>query len=258
MAERALEIIAEGHQSVYVFSPRTGHPQIKTPAGEIIYGADYAFDGKADLLRGNGNPSDHATIIATGIPVHHALEAADRLRGGQEHLSVRVLNVSCIRPLDAAAIIQAALETSHVIVAEDHNSEGGLASQVADVIADFALPCSLRRLGLHHYFPSAPAEELEFLAGLDTESICNAILDEVHTETRGGEDALVTVIHELVSNMRQSRFREGALPFVEKLLREKRYLDTLRESFAKHECPKEKLPRNRDLLQKLEGLLGGE
>ena len=40
-------------------------------------------------------------------------------------LSIRVLNVACIRPLDASAVIAAALETQHLIVVEDHNTEGG-------------------------------------------------------------------------------------------------------------------------------------
>ncbi|MDD4628369.1 MAG: transketolase C-terminal domain-containing protein [Candidatus Peribacteraceae bacterium] len=253
MAEHAIELIAEGHQSVYIFSPRTGHQQIKTPAGDLMYAADYVYDGKADLVR--GGTSDQVTIVATGIPVHRAIEAADRLLHAEVPVRVRVLNVSCIRPLDAAAIIQAALETGHLIVAEDHNSDGGLATQVADVIADFSLPCTLRRLGLSHYFPSGPAETLEFLAGLDTESMVNAVLDEIHTETCGGEDAFVSALFEMTHNMRNSRFRASAEEFVEKLLKEKNYLDSLRSSFARRACPPEKMPTNKDLIERLEELL---
>ncbi len=251
MAERAMEIIAEGHQSVYVFSPRTGHAQIKTPAGELLYGADYIYGGKADLVRGSGDFSDQVTIIATGIPVHRAIEAADRLLASPEKVRVRVLNVSCIRPLDATAILEAALETRHLIVAEDHNSDGGLATQVADVIADFALPCTLRRLGLSHYFPSGPADALELFAGLDTESMANAALDEIRAETCGGEDAFVSALFELSHNLQTSRFRATAMPFVEKLLREKGYIDALRAAFQKRACPKEKLPKNSELLRRL-------
>jgi len=255
MAEQAMKIIAEGHQSVYVFSPRTGHEQLKTPNGEIMYGAEYVYDGKADLVRGAGDTTDQVTIIATGIPVHRAIEAADQLLSRKDSLRVRVLNVSCIRPIDAAAIIQAALETRHLIVAEDHNAEGGLASQVADVLADFAVPATLRRLGLSHYFPSGPAEALEFLAGLDTESILDAVEDEVRAEIRGGEDALVSALYEMQHNLSHSRFREAAQPFVEKLLREKGYLDVLRDSFRKCACPADKLPSNTELIEKLEELL---
>ncbi|MEI8230107.1 MAG: transketolase C-terminal domain-containing protein [Candidatus Peregrinibacteria bacterium] len=251
MAERSMEIIAEGHQSVYVFSPRTGHPQLTTPAGEILYDADYRYTGKADLVRGTGTTDDQATILAVGIPVHRAIEAADQLQHSPDAIRVRVLNVSCIRPIDATAIIEAALETRHLIVVEDHNSEGGLASQVADVIADFALPCSLRRLGLNHYFPSGTAETLEFLAGLDAESILNAVLDEVRKETRAGEDAYVSAIFELVTNAKDSRFRESVLPFIEKLTQEKGYLDMLRKAFANRATPTEELPSNDVLQQRL-------
>ena len=265
MAERALEIIAEGHQSVYTFFPRDGHDQLKSPDGSIIYGPDYTFDGKADLIRGKGTTEDDVTILATGLPVHFALQAADSFNEKQEtpadrsakregwnhqKLSVRVLNVACVRPLDASAVIQAALETGHLIVVEDHHSDGGLATQVADIIADFALPCSLRRLGVNHYFPSAKAADLYLMAGIDTDSIIDAIEDEVRAEVCGGEDAFVTALSELSDNIHHSRFRETAQSFITTLTK-KGYMDELREYWAGRECPKDKLPTNTDLLKKL-------
>lgn len=265
MAERAMEIVAEGHESVYIFSPRTGHPQLLTRTGKLLYDADYRFEGKADLVRGHGDTRDQVTIIATGIPVHRAIAAAEQLQTDQQAtsnkptskpLSIRVLNVGCIRPIDASAVIQAALETGHLIVAEDHSTEGGLASQVADIVADFALPCSLKRLGLNHYFPSAPAGDLELMAGLNTESMVDAVLDEIRTEVAGGEDALVSAITELITNLRSSRFRLSALPFAEKLIAEKGYLAALRESFARRACPAKNLPRNAELLERLRESMG--
>ena len=247
MVERAMELISEGTESVYVFMPRDSHEQIKDPNGTIMYGKDYKFTGTADLIRGNGDPSDEVTIIATGIAVHDAIAAADSL----DKINVRVLNVSCVRPLDASAIIQAALETNHLIVVEDHNSEGGLATQVADVIADFALPCTLRRLGANHYFPSAPAKDLKFMAGMDTDSIADAVQDEIRAESCGGEDAFVSAISELTHNLSHSRFQKTAEEFVRKLKDEKGYLDSLRKYFAGRECPKEKLPDNEELIKRL-------
>ncbi len=245
MAEKALEIISEGHQNVFVFSPRTDHPQIKTPKGDILYGADYIYDGKIDLVRGAGDMTDKVTILATGSCVHAAIEAADQLK------NVRVLNVSCIRPIDAAAVIQAALETVHLIVVEDHNTEGGLATQVADIIADFQLPCSLRRLGLNHYFPSGKAEDLMFFAGLDTDSIVNAVQDELTTEVTGGEDAFVSSLYMLMQHLGTSRFRDAAQPFVEKVITEKHYLEELRSFWSKRTVPIEKLPSNEQLRKRL-------
>jgi len=252
MAEHGMELVAEGHTSVYVFSPRSGHPQLTTPDGDIIYGEDYRFDGKADLIRGQGDTTDQVTILATGIALHNAVAAADALQSGEEKVQVRILNVGCIRPLDAAAVIQAALETSHLIVAEDHNTEGGLATQVADVIADFGLPCTLRRLGLNHFFPSASSEDLFLFAGLDADSMIDAVLDEVRAESCGGEDGFVSAMHELTHNMQHSRFRETAQMFVDKLISEKEYMDSLRAYWKTKECPADKLPNNDDLMKKLQ------
>lgn len=250
MAEKGLALVAEGHTSVYTFFPRSGHEQLKNPDGQIIYGPDYTFDGKADLIRGSGDSSDQVTVLATGIPIHFAVDAADQLASGEDPINVRVLNVACVRPIDASAIIQAALETQHLVVVEDHNSEGGLATQVADIIADFNLPCTLRRLGVNHYFPSAPANDLFLMAGIDTDSIVDAVQDEVRAEICGGEDAFVSAIHELGHNLVHSRFAESAQEFVCKLKDKKGYLDALRADFVARECPKDKLPSNEQLLSK--------
>lgn len=251
-AEKGLGIIADGSQSVYVFFPRSSHEQLKSPDGSILYDANYQWDGRANVIRGNGNLTDQVTIIAAGIPVHDAVAAAEQALK-DDKVRVRVLNMACIRPLDASAVIQAALETMHLIVIEDHNTEGGLATQVSDVIADFQLPCSLRRLGVTHYFPSGTDKDLKFLAGLDSESIENAILDEFRSEARGGEDAFVTTIYALIENLQQSRFRASAENFLERLRSEKGYLELLRDAWKKREVPAEKLPSNAELLRRLRG-----
>ena len=237
MVERGLQLVAEGTESVCVFSPRAGQSPLTTSTGSIFYGKDYVYDGKIDLVRGSGDLTDSCTILATGNCVHAAAAAVlpltHTLSRGEREKSVRLLNVSCIRPIDAASIIQAALETVHLLVVEDHHSEGGLATQVADIIADFQLPCSLRRLGVNHYFPSGPAEDLLLLAGLDVESVADAVQDEVTVEVQGSEDALVTVVHSLPRQLEQSRFGASARSYVERLRGEKGYLEALREKWKK-------------------------
>ena len=249
MAEAGLGLVAEGKESVFVFFPRSSHEQLTNGDGKPFYDMKYVFEGKIDMIRGEGNLNDRATILATGITVHDAVHAADMLSKDQT-ISVRVLNVSSIRPLDAAAIIQAALDTVHLIVIEDHSSEGGLATQVADVIADFQLPCSLRRLGVNHYFPSGTDKDLKILAGLDAESIADAVQDEIVSEVCGGEDVLVTVIHTLEKRSRFSRFGNTVAPFMEKIRKEKGYLESLREGWRKRTCPPGKLPSNEKLREK--------
>lgn len=255
MAEKALELVAEGHQSVYVFAGRGGHPQLLSPDGTPIYGREYVFNGTADLIRGQGTVKDLVTVIATGECMHTAVAAADALSTRDENpLSIRVLNVGCIRPLDASAVVAAALETQHLIVIEDHSSEGGLATQVADLIADLQLPCTLRRLGVNRYYPSGPAEDLKFLAGLDQDSLENAIEDEIRAEAWGGEDALIACLYAFPDRARISRFRPTLLAFLERLQEEKGYLDGLRAESSKRTVEAEKLPKSELLLKRFQEL----
>ncbi len=245
-AEKAFEIIAEGHRSVYIFSARSGHPQLMSPDGTPIYGPEYSFDGTIDIVRGAGDVQDDVTILATGIAVHDAVAAADRA-WSEENVRVRVLNVASIRPFDAGPVIQAALETTHLIVAEDHSSETGLASQVADVIADFQLMCSFKRMGVNRYFPSGTADDLKFLAGLDVDSLLDAVMDERKIEVPGGEDVLVTAAFALGAKEHRSRFHESARAYAERLFTEKGYLETLRAKWRKRSVDADKLPSNDDL-----------
>ncbi|MEK7563352.1 MAG: transketolase C-terminal domain-containing protein [Patescibacteria group bacterium] len=257
-AEKAMELIAEGHTNVFAFSPRSNHPQILKPDGSPLYGPDYVFDGKADIVAGHGDLRDTVTVIATGITIHAAIEAAKQISSGetsQRDVSttprVRVLNVACVRPLDASAIIQSALETRHLIVVEDHSSEGGLATQVADVIADFALPCTLRRLGVNRYYPSATDTDLFLMAGLDCESIIDAVEDEVRTEIAGGEDAFVSAIYEMTHHLKTTRFAATARAYVARLAADTGYLESVRDDWKKRSVSGEQLPGNDQLLERL-------
>ncbi len=249
MAEKALEIIAKGTESIYVFSGRSNHPQLLTSSGEPVYGPSYSFDGTATVVAGHGDTRDQATILSYGPALHESLKAAKILREADR--IVRVLNVACIRPLDASAVIQAALETQHLIVVEDHNTEGGLATQVADLVADLALPCTLHRLGVRHYYPSAPAEELMILAGLDAESIANTVEDQFAYRLAGGEDALVSCLYALAHRLPSTRFAVSAARFIERLHADTGYLKTLRALWKTRAISAKNLPKNDEILAEL-------
>ena len=95
-----------------------------------VYGRDYRFAiGKAVTLR----PGKDVTIIAVGLLVTPALEAAASLE--KEGIACRVINMPTIKPIDEAAIIQAAAETGAIVTAEEHLEHGGLGSLVAQVVA---------------------------------------------------------------------------------------------------------------------------
>ena len=99
------------------------------PKLPLVYGEDYRFKlGKAAVMRQGGD----ATIIAIGLMVQSALDAARNLE--REGIYCRVLNMSTLKPIDEAAIIQAAAETRAIVTAEEHLEHGGLGSLVAQVV----------------------------------------------------------------------------------------------------------------------------
>ena len=100
------------------------------PKVPLVYNEDYRFNlGKAVTMR----QGKDATIIAIGLMVSAALEAAENLK--REGIDCRVLNMPTLKPTDEAAIIRAAAETGAIVTAEDHLEHGGLGSIVAQVIA---------------------------------------------------------------------------------------------------------------------------
>jgi transketolase len=151
------------------FYVRLGRP--KTP---IVYTEGYRFTlGKAVTMR----QGKDATIMATGIMVAKALEAADIL--ARQGIDCRVINIHTLKPLDEAAIVNAASETGAVVVAEEHLAQGGLGSRVAQVLAkERPVATEFVNLG-DRYAMSGRAEELLQRYGLTSghieESVKSAI-----------------------------------------------------------------------------------
>lgn len=103
------------------------------PKLPLVYDENYRFKlGKAVTMRQGGE----ATIIAIGVMVATALEAADNLK--RQGIDCRVLNMPTLKPIDEAAIIEAA-ETGAIVTAEEHLEHGGLGSAVARVVAKHRL-----------------------------------------------------------------------------------------------------------------------
>ncbi len=96
----------------------------------LVFDNNYKFEiGKAAVMR----QGKDATIMAIGTMVAPALEAAATL--AQDGINCRVLNMSTLKPIDEAAILQAAKETGAIVTAEEHQEHGGLGSIVARVVA---------------------------------------------------------------------------------------------------------------------------
>lgn len=101
--------------------------------------------GKAARIREGRD----ATIIATGICVAEAIKAAEILE--KDGLSVAVLNMFTLKPIDQEAVIEAAKQTGAIVTAENHNIINGLGSAVAEVIAE-NIYCPLERVGAKDRF----------------------------------------------------------------------------------------------------------
>lgn len=89
------------------------------------------------------------TIVATGEMVRHAVDAADLL--AEQGISATVLDMYCVKPLDAEAVIEAAGATRAVVTVEEHSPFGGLGSMVAQVVGEHC-PRPVKCLSL----PDAP------------------------------------------------------------------------------------------------------
>lgn len=145
----------------------------------------YGFEiGKAVEIR----PGTDITIIACGIAVLQAADAADLLKR-EEGLSVRVLNMHTIKPIDREAILKALTETRRIITFEDHNIIGGLGSAVAEVIAESGKGCAFEKVGIPDEFAIVGyPEDLYSHYGLDANSIAAKVRQVMGRDFEEDED----------------------------------------------------------------------
>jgi len=136
---QVIRTIAYSHGPVYVRGSRIDFP--------VIYkDKNYQFQiGKGDILR-EGND---LTIVAMGLMVHFALEAASIL--SLEGIEARVINMSSVKPIDKELIIDSARKTGVILTVEEHLTIGGLGSAVCEVVAE-DYPVLVRRMGIKDRF----------------------------------------------------------------------------------------------------------
>ena len=109
------------------------------------------------------------TIIATGLMVGEAVEATKELEA--EGISVRLINIHTIKPLDKDIVIKAAKETGLILTAEEHSIIGGLGAAVAEAVTE-SVPVPVVRVGVNDEFGcSGPAADLLKVFGLSKENI---------------------------------------------------------------------------------------
>jgi transketolase len=127
--EKIVEEAAKHKGIAYIRTTRKDTP--------IIYKTNEEFPiGGSKVLR--QSDKDVITVAASGITVHEALAAHEELKS--EGIMTRVIDLYCIKPLDASALRKAGSITAAVIVVEDHYPEGGIAEAVRSALADFDIP----------------------------------------------------------------------------------------------------------------------
>lgn len=126
-------------------------------ATPVIHDDSYKFElGKGEVVKEGKDVS----IIATGIMVAKALEAAETLKA--EGIDAEVINISTIKPLDNELVLASAKKTGKVVTAEEHSIIGGLGSAVCELLAE-EYPVKVTRIGVKDVFgqSGSPAALLE-------------------------------------------------------------------------------------------------
>lgn len=160
--EKLLEAAIDMHGPCYIRLGRAAVP--------ILYPEDAVIEiGKGCELKSGTD----VTIIGTGIMVNEAMMAAEILK--ESGISVRVIDMHTIKPIDADIIVKAAKETKLIVTAEEHNIIGGLGSAVAEVLSEKS-PQRLIRVGVQDVFgESGKPNELMEKYGLTANHIVAAI-----------------------------------------------------------------------------------
>ena len=157
-AKAAVEAALQINGPVYLRFGRMAVP--------VVYDESYKFELGKGVKMVDGND---VTIIATGIMVDLALQAAKVLEG--EGISARVINIHTIKPLDKDIVAAAATETGAIVTAEEHNVIGGLGSAVAEAVCE-TCPVPVLRVGVQDaYGHSGKVPPLMKMYGLTVEDI---------------------------------------------------------------------------------------
>jgi transketolase len=137
--------------------------------------------GKGDLLREGSD----ITIIATGTIVYDAMRAAEQLE--DQGISVRLVNMSSIKPLDKDILMESLENTKAILTVEEHNVIGGLGSAVAELVAENATNTfRFKRMGLKDAFCKGygSVDEVRKLNGLSQEDIVKSCLELFQEEKK--------------------------------------------------------------------------
>jgi len=166
---RLVGLMAERGGISYLRTTREKTPIIYTDRLE-----DFRVGGSR-IVRG-GAANDAVAVVAAGITLHEAIEAADELRG---KVAVRVIDAYSVKPIDTAALVDAVRVTGgRLCVVEDHWAEGGLGDAVLAALADAGVVGEVRgfkHLAVRDMPASGKPAELLDVAGISARHIADAV-----------------------------------------------------------------------------------
>ncbi|MDF2523193.1 MAG: transketolase subunit [Clostridiales bacterium] len=160
--EEVIKAAVQYYGPVYIRLGRAATPD--------LHGAGYQFNwGKGEVLREGKDVS----IIATGIMVAKALEAASKLQ--EEGIVATVINMHTIKPIDKLLILETARLTGKIVTVEEHSVIGGLGSAVCEVLSQ-EYPTKVAMVGVKDRFgTSGKPDDLLKQYGLTTNDIIAAV-----------------------------------------------------------------------------------
>lgn len=164
LLKAVLGMMAREYGVMYLRFPRKGNTEYYDDTQEFTIGKGVTVKEGTDV-----------TVIASGIEVEEALAAAKEL--GEEGVSVRVVDMFTVKPLDEELVLKCAKETGGIVTAENHNKVGGLGSAVAEVLAENS-PIPFKRVGIPDCF--GEVGDKEFLSkkfGISKDNIKEAVRD---------------------------------------------------------------------------------
>ena len=156
-----------------------GNPAVLGSIGESSVASPYKFEiGKGSTLK----QGQDLVIFATGSMVQESLEAIELL--ANDKIDITLVNISTIKPIDAALILEQARKNGAVVTAEDHNVIGGLGDAVLEVLTDNDVLVPLKKIGVRDTFAETGSmKELYKKYNLSAEYIAETV-KEIHKKKK--------------------------------------------------------------------------
>ena len=160
-----------------------GPTYIRIPRSNVpdIFDENYSFNIHKAVVVEEGTD---VSVFTNGETLAEVLLAAEELK--KDNISLEVINVPVVKPLDFQTVIESVKKTKLAITVENHSIIGGLGSAICETLAD-KLPSKVYRFGIHDEFgQSGKAEELIEYYGLDSKTLAKRIRAIIKKEKEQG------------------------------------------------------------------------